>query len=236
MPWFRDQYADAVWECEALRPTEKLVALTYADHAGDPENPGNDVAWVTWPRMSQRTGIRSKDSLNRAVRYLVGRGWLVLVEGRKQHRSPRYRLVIPENPEVRETYVWEESEVREPDVTPVDEQVPEVREMDLSADPEVRHANHSDTPEVRETVAEVRQTAPRGTAAGPDHITNPSTTDNPSTQDPNHRPRDKPKCQHRWTADHHCRFCDRYEPCRDCRQLSHVNDTIRCYQHLEEAS
>ena len=234
MPWYRDQYADAVWECESLRPNEKLVLLTYADHAGDPENPANDVAWVSWPRMSQRTGIRSKDTLNRAVRYLEKRGWLVLAEARRQHRSPRYRLVIPPNPEVRETYVWEEPEVRETDDRPVDNQAPEVREADVSAVSEVRLTDVSETPEVRETTPEVRETTARGTGNGPDPSTDPSTTDNPLI--PEQKPQDAhdPGCPHRrFTRDGHCIACDHYEPCPDCRRLIRIKPTMRCYQHQE---
>lgn len=234
MPWFRDTYADAVRDCGyALRPNEKLVALVYAEHAGEPKNPANDVAWVAWGRLSEQTGIRSKDALNRAVRHLEKRGWLVLVEPRKQHRSPRYRIAVPDHPEVRETYVWDGSEVRETDTsTPVDN-APEVRETDLSDHPDVRPTDHSDTPEVRETTPDVRETTTRGTPDGPDPSIDPSTTDKPGPEASNHRPRAKPKCLHRWTVDHHCRFCDRYEPCANCRQLSHVNDTIRCFEHLE---
>jgi hypothetical protein len=102
--WYRDVYAEAVWSSEALSQCEKLVALAYADHAG--KGDGSKV-WVTWARLSERTGIRSQTTLNRALRGLIATGWLVEVEGRRQHRSPRYRLVIPANPEVRHTYVWD---------------------------------------------------------------------------------------------------------------------------------
>jgi hypothetical protein len=160
--WFRDKYADAVWETEALRPNEKLVALVYADHAGDKEKPDNDIAWVTWPRLSQWTGIRSKDGINRALRGLEAAGWLVEIEKRRQHRSARYRLVIPECPEVRETYVWEEPEVRETDLSEQESNRPDVRDTD-----------HWDSPEVRETTPEVRETTPRGTRDGPDFSKEP---------------------------------------------------------------
>lgn len=237
MPWFRDEYAEAVWECASLRPNEKLVALTYADHAGDPGKPGNDVAWVVWRRLSERTGIRSKTSLSRAVRALEAAGWMVLVEGKKQHYSPRYRLVIPDQPEVRETYVWdgdgEPPEVAQVDNRPVENRPPEVHLVEDRPVSEVAEVDNSDSPVVHETTPEVAETTTRGSGSGPDLSYNPSTTDNPGPQDPNHRPRTKPGCKHRWTADHHCRFCDRYEPCRGCRQLAHVNDTIRCHEHLE---
>lgn len=235
MPWFRDKYADAVRDCGyALRPNEKLIALTYADHAGDPEKPMNDVSWVSWPRLSEQTGIRSKDAINRALRHLEKRGWLVLVEKKTQHKSPRYRLVIPENPEVRETYVWEEPEVRETDLSEVREtDVSEVRETDVSATPDVRLADICDTPEVRETTPEVRETTTSGTPDGPDPSTDTSTTDDPQSLDSNHRTREKPRCLHRWTADGDCLVCHRHEPCPDCRRLARISDTIRCHQHQD---
>lgn len=237
MPWFRDTYADAVRDCGyALRPNEKLIALTYADHAGDPENPANDVSWVTWPRLSEQTGIRSKDAINKAVRHLESRGWLVLVEKARQHRSPRYRLVIPENPEVRETIVCADVEVREPDLRPVDNHPSEVRETDAWQSSAIRETDPNGSPEVRETTPEVRETTTRGTPNGPDPSTNPSTTDNPGSKDSNHRTRPTPSCRHKWTADGWCLKCDRHEPCRDCRQLAHISDTIRCHQHQREAS
>lgn len=237
MPWFRDVYAEAVWECESLRPNEKLVALTYADHAGDPENPGNDVAWVVWRRLSVRTGIRSKSTLSRVLRALEAAGWLVLVEGRKQHYSPRYRLVIPEKPEVRDSYTWEGDpeppEVREPDNRPVDNHAPEVQESNNWEPPEVATVDNSEQPDVQNSTPVVQETTARGSANGPDLSNNLSTTDNPGSLDSNHRTRAKPACRHRWTADGDCIRCGRHEPCPDCRQLAHVNDTIRCHEHQE---
>jgi hypothetical protein len=232
VPWFRDTYADAVRDCGyALRPNEKLVALVYAEHAGDPKNPANDVSWVAWGRLSEQTGIRSKDALNRAVRHLEKRGWLVLVEPRRQHRSPRYRIRVPDQPDVRDTYVWDGPEVREPDDSAPVENPPEVRETDLSEHPAVRPTDHSHPPEVRETTPDVRETTPRGTPHGPDPSTDPSTTDKPPSLERNHKPR--ASCRHKWTADGWCLKCDRHEPCSDCRHLARINDTIRCHQHQD---
>lgn len=166
--WFRDDYIDAVWETEALRPNEVLVALVYADHAGDPKKPDNDIAWVAWARLSQRTGIRSKTTLSRATKGLEAAGWFIEVEKRRQHRSPRYRLAIPEHPEVRATYVWEE-----------DNGAPEVQDMDLSdsegVKPEVQDMDNWDSPEVQNLTPEVHDTPPRGPENGPD-----LSTDHPS--------------------------------------------------------
>lgn len=246
MPWFRDQYADAVRDCGyALRPNEKLVALVYADHAGDPDNPGNDVAWVSWGRLSEQTGIRSKDALNRAVRHLEKRGWLRLVEARKQHRSPRYRLVIPDEPEVRAAYVWDGSEVREtdlsevrePDIKPTENQPRGPRNGLLEQSSGTPHGQ-LEAPEVRETTPEVRETTPRGTPDGPDPSTNPSTRPTSISKTEPQTAHAKRKCPHRWTADGDCLICHRHEPCPDCRRLARINDTIRCHQHqpAQEAS
>lgn len=108
--WPRDGYVAAVWESKQLTTQERIVAMAYADHAKD-----GDVAWVHWPRLSERTGIRAKSTLWKVTKALVAAGWLVQVEKARQHRSPRYRLVVPEA-DVRHTY-------------DVDEDVPEVVEM-----------------------------------------------------------------------------------------------------------
>lgn len=110
---FRIRYTDAVWSPNALRPNEKLVALTYARYAGakDPrtgEQADDDVAWVDWITLSEHTGIRSRDGLHRATRGLVDAGWMHQIEAARQHRSPRYRLTIPTNPDVRHTYTCED--------------------------------------------------------------------------------------------------------------------------------
>lgn len=112
--WFADSYRSAIWDSESLKPNERLVALVYADHARD-----GDVAWVTWDRLSQRTGIRSKTALSNATKGLVEAGWLKCVEKRRQHRSPRYQLLIPVGVEVRSVYV------------PDPDRPPEVADMDL---------------------------------------------------------------------------------------------------------
>lgn len=106
---FRARYSDAVWAPNALRPNEKLIALTYVRYAGakDPrtgEIADDDVAWVDQGTLSEHTGIRSRDSITRALKGLVDAGWLVLIAPARQYRSPRYRLVIPASPDVRFTY------------------------------------------------------------------------------------------------------------------------------------
>lgn len=110
---FRSRYSDAIWEPNALRPNEKLVALTYARYAGakDPRNgdtADEDVAWVDWITLSEHTGIRSRDGLNRATRGLIDAGWMHQIEAARQHRSPRYRLTIPANPDVRLTVICDD--------------------------------------------------------------------------------------------------------------------------------
>lgn len=234
MPWFRDTYAEAVWECASLRPIEKIVALTYAQHAGAPKpKPDSDVSWVVWRRLSQLTGIRSKTTLSKVTRALEAAGWMVLVEGKKQHKSPRYQLVIPENPEVRETYVWdgdqEPPEVHELDIKPVDIPPAEVQELDNS---EVREMDNSAPPVVHELAPEVQEMTARGSGTGPDSSKDTSTT-HPGTQDTNHRTPAKPTCKHKWTADGDCLHCERFEPCPECRRLARYNDTIRCHQHQD---
>jgi hypothetical protein len=238
VPWFRDTYADAVWECASLRPIEKIVALTYAQHAGAPKpKADSDVSWVVWRRLSQLTGIRSKTTLSKVTRALEAAGWLVLVEEKKQHKSPRYRLVIPESSEVRETYVWDgdlgPSEVRELDNNPVDIPAAEVQEMDNSEGSEVAPVDNSTPPVVHVLAPEVQGMTARGSGTGPDSSKDTSTTDNPSASSA--QPQDaRPVCKHpHWTADGDCVKCGHHEPCPDCRRLARIGPTIRCYRHQE---
>lgn len=100
---FRDRYTEALWGPTALRPNETLVALAYAKYAGAKDNP-DDVAWVSWETLAELTGIRAKSTLSRIIQALTAAGWIELLEPPKQHRSPRYRLTIPDNPEVRVRY------------------------------------------------------------------------------------------------------------------------------------
>ena len=86
--WHRDLWAEAVW-CSSLPPMQRIIALVYADHARD-----SDVAWVSYDRLSERSGM-SRASIARHLPLLVEDGWLVLVSAAAQHRSARYRLVIP---------------------------------------------------------------------------------------------------------------------------------------------
>lgn len=114
--WPRDAYVEAVWESETLRPNERLVAYAFARYAGS-----TDVAWCSWDELRRRTGIRSRDAINRALGGLLNAGWLVEVEHSRQHYSARYRLAIPPQgsvkrtaepvPGVRETDVWDSSDV-----------------------------------------------------------------------------------------------------------------------------
>lgn len=178
---FRYRYADAVWAAPALKPNEKLVALVYARFVDVDEDATNDVAWVTWRRLSELTGIRSKDALNRALVGLRNAGWLDQLEGPKQHNAPLYRLTIPDNPEVRETYSWDDgAEVRETDPWPeVRETDPsEVRDTDPWGDEfdpsEVRLADNWTGEEPVEKRPGVRENVARGTSRVPNPGSNPA--------------------------------------------------------------
>jgi len=91
-PWPRDVWLDAMWESEAVKPNERVVAYAYARYAG-----ADDLAWCSWDELRKRTGIRSRDAVNRAVSGLVADGWLVEVEKARQHYSTRYRLTVPKS-------------------------------------------------------------------------------------------------------------------------------------------
>lgn len=92
--WPRDDWLDALWDCEdpALKPAERTMAYTYARYAGK-----TDLTWCPDEEMRRRTGISSRDTLNKTRKTLISRGWLVEVERPRQHRSGRYRMTIPES-------------------------------------------------------------------------------------------------------------------------------------------
>lgn len=227
MPWFRDTYTEAVWSSTDLKPAEKLVALTYGQHAGAPKpKPDSDVSWVTWPRLSERTGIRSKTTLSKIVRSLEAKGWFELVEGKRQHKSPRYRLLIPASPEVQFLNVWNDG-TTQPEVQKLDDSSPGVT---VSRGPETEQLKGS---EVQKLAPEVQKLTARGPETEPDlsnnNLNNKPPIPTPEPQDA----RTAPRCRHKWTADGDCLKCKRHEPCPECRRLARINDTIRCYQHQD---
>ena len=129
--WFRDDYRTALWKPNALRPNEVLVGLAYAEYAGSKDDPDSDLSWVAWTTLSDMTGIRSKATISSAIKGLVNAGWMTQIEPARQHRSPRYRLTIPDKPEVRHLYLCD---------PPADESSGSTR-VPLSPDPEVQNMN-----------------------------------------------------------------------------------------------
>jgi biotin operon repressor len=122
--WPRDLWLEAIWEDEAVKPYERVVAHVYARYAGKGE-----TTWCSWDELRRRTGIKSKDAIWRAVSGLKKAGWLIEESPARQHRSAVYRLTSP----LAGIVVG----VRLPDLYPV----PDIRETDpwtSSADPEVR--------------------------------------------------------------------------------------------------
>lgn len=85
--WPRDGFAEAVWTSN-LPPSQRLVALAFADHAHD-----KDEAWLTYDRLQERTGL-SRDTVARHLRGLIAAGWLVLLR-RRRCGSGVYRLAVP---------------------------------------------------------------------------------------------------------------------------------------------
>lgn len=74
-----------------VKPLEVLVATIYADHAAD-----GRTAWVTLDRLRERSKL-SRDAAHRALKGLVAKGLLVVVQKAKQHRATVYALVIPDD-------------------------------------------------------------------------------------------------------------------------------------------
>jgi len=89
--WPRDAFIEAVWKAKAddLSSKEKLVLLCYARHAA-----GSDIAWVSWPMLMAETSS-ARDTVNRVLRSVEAKRWLLRVEKPTQHRSARYKIVIP---------------------------------------------------------------------------------------------------------------------------------------------
>jgi hypothetical protein len=86
--WHRERWADAIW-ASGLPASARLVALAFADHAGD-----QATAWVALARLAARTGL-SRRSCQRAIDRLVEDGWLTEHEAQAQHKSPVFVLTFP---------------------------------------------------------------------------------------------------------------------------------------------
>jgi len=85
------KYRDAIWRSTRLNPTQRLVALCYADHVQA------DTAWVVVTRLMERTGITSRTTACRVVASLCAAGWLIRLGAPPEHRQRvRYRLQIPD--------------------------------------------------------------------------------------------------------------------------------------------
>lgn len=88
--WPRDAWLDAMWDHETVRPNERVIGYVYARYAG-----ATDISWCTWDQLRRRSGIKSRDAVNRALAGLQAGGWLEEVDKARQHYSARYRLTIP---------------------------------------------------------------------------------------------------------------------------------------------
>jgi hypothetical protein len=108
-PWPRDLWLTAIWECEAVKPNERVVAYVYARYAG-----ATDTSWCSWDELKRRTGIRSRDAISRAITGLVKGGWLKEVERARQHRSTVYELTTPAQQSVSRTADSQQSVSRTP--------------------------------------------------------------------------------------------------------------------------
>lgn len=86
----RDRWAEAVWR-STLPAADKVVALAYADHARD----GLGSVWVTVERLVERTSL-SRSGVMKYLNRLREAGWMAVAEPSRQHRSTRYRLLVPD--------------------------------------------------------------------------------------------------------------------------------------------
>lgn len=159
--WPRDLWLEAIWEDETLRPTERIVAYVYARYAFE----GN-TAWCSWDEVRRRTGIRSRDTVWRAITALTDAGWLTEVADARQHRSAVYRLSVPaEKPSaVRES---DTSVVRQTDTTKLNGSAG-VRDFVGQMSGSRNQQSESRMPElIRELTSENSHTLDRGLARSP---------------------------------------------------------------------
>lgn len=83
------RWRDALWASD-LTSTDKLVALSYADHAGD----GPLRVWVAAERLQARTSL-GRTATTAAVRRLRAAGWLTLTSKGRVGATSRYALTLP---------------------------------------------------------------------------------------------------------------------------------------------
>jgi hypothetical protein len=88
--WPRDRWLEAIWECSALSPSERIVAHVFGRYAGKKE-----ITWCVWDELIRRTGIKSKTTISKFISKLVNGGWLLETEPARQHYSARYQMTIP---------------------------------------------------------------------------------------------------------------------------------------------
>jgi len=81
---------NAIWDDEDLKPAARAVAYAYYRFADD-----TGISWCAWPELMRRTGIKSRDTINRVLSDLENAGWLERVDKARQHHSTRYRLTVP---------------------------------------------------------------------------------------------------------------------------------------------
>ena len=92
----RDRWAEAVWR-STLPAADKVVALAYADHARD----GLGSVWVTVERLVERTSL-SRSGVMKCLNRLREAGWMAVAEPSRQHRSTRYRLLVPDGAAIKD--------------------------------------------------------------------------------------------------------------------------------------
>jgi len=81
----------AVWASH-LRPSQKIVALAFADHARD-----DGTVSVSLPRLAEQASL-ARSTVQECVTALRADGWLVQESPARQTRPPVYSLVVPERP------------------------------------------------------------------------------------------------------------------------------------------
>ncbi len=89
-PTPRHKWSDAIDDDDALDPYEFTIARLFAKFSGS----GTESVWVARSELEKRM---SRTKALACVRSLVAKGWLIQTRGPRQHRSPEYRLNIPQS-------------------------------------------------------------------------------------------------------------------------------------------
>lgn len=172
--WPRDIWIDAMWNNDALKPNERVVAYAYYRYAGSKR-----TTWCAWNELRARTGIKSRDALNRAIKGLIDGGWLREAKSARQHYSAIYRMTIPAQQSVSRTPDESQGSISRTsgDAQESGNRTAEPNQEYATRTPEPETVPDPDTPAVRFPAPAVRFATPSSPFRGPYDSDNDSDND-----------------------------------------------------------